>query len=144
MRWSEVEPVLRATYGLLADRSTVNSDDVIAALDPPPADAFIAGRALRYLLDFGFIDGKMFLGHESPEHIQATEKGLQAASGWPVTGEPQMFAADFMQALSERINDSDTGEDERGRLKQLRDASEDVGIRLFAEVLARMAEHKGL
>jgi len=77
MRWSDVEPVLRATYGLLVDRDWVSSDEVIAALDPPPADAFIAGRALRYLRDFGFIDGKMFVGHEMPERRRM---GLPMAS----------------------------------------------------------------
>ncbi len=144
MRWSDVEPVLRATYGLLVDRDWVSSDEVIAALDPPPADAFIAGRALRYLRDFGFIDGKMFLGHEMPEHIQATEKGLQAASGWPVAGESQVFASEFVKALTERIDDNETAEDERGKLRRLRDATQDVGVRVLAEVVARMAEHKGL
>lgn len=117
---------------------------MIAALDPPPADAFIAGRALCYLRDFGFIDGKMFLGHEMPEHIQATEKGLQAASGWPVAGGSQLFALEFVKALTERIDDNETAEDERGKLRRLREATQDVGVRVLAEVVARMAEHKGL
>ena len=55
-----------------------------------------------------------------------------------------MFAAKFVKVLTERINDSETTEDERGKFKRLRDVVEDVGIRTFAEVVARMAEHKGL
>ena len=46
--------------------------------------------------------------------------------------------------LTERINDAEIGDDERGKLKRLRDATEDVGVRVVAEVIARMAEHKGL
>ena len=144
MLWSDVEPVLRTAYRLLADRDFVSSDEVISALDPPPADALTTGRALRELCDHGYIDGAMYLGHELPENIRATEKGLQVASGWPVPGESQVFAAKFVKVLTERINDSAATEDERGKFKRLRDVVEDVGIRTFAEVVARMAEHKGL
>lgn len=144
MRWSDVEPVLLATYGLLADRDMVSSDEVIAALDPAPVNAFAPGRALRYLLDNGYIEGVTLLGQEMPEGIRPTEKGLQAASGWPVAGESQLFVSGFVEALTQRINDSETAEDERGKLKRLRDATEDVGVRLVAEIIARMAEHKGL
>jgi hypothetical protein len=144
MRWGDVEPVFRATYGLLDERDIVSSDDVIAALDPAPVNAFAPGRALRYLLDYGFIDGAMYLGHEVPEAIRATEKGLQVASGWPVPGESGAFASAFVQALTERINDTETADDERGKLRRLRDAIEDVGVRVVAEVVARMAERKGL
>jgi hypothetical protein len=144
VRWSDVEPVLQTTYRLLADRDFVSSDEVIAALDPAPADAFTTGRALRELAEHGYIDGAMYLGHEMPENIRATEKGLQAASGWPVAGESQVFATEFVKVLTERINDAETPEDERGKLRKLRDATEDLGVKVVAEVLARMAEHKGL
>lgn len=144
MLWSDVEPVLRATYGLLAGRERVSSDEVIAALDPPPTDAFAAGRALRSLLDQGYIVGVMYLGHEIPENIQATEKGLQAASGWPTPGQAPAFASAFVQTLTEQINDAGTPEEERGKLRKLREATEDAGVRLFAEVMVRMAERKGL
>jgi len=144
MRWSDVEPVLQTTYRLLADRDFVGSDEVIAALDPPPADALTTGWALRDLAEHGYIDGAMYLGHEMPENIRATEKGLQVASGWPVPGESQVFAAEFVKVLTERINDADTPEDERGKLRKLRDATQDAGVRLVAEIVTRMAERKGL
>jgi hypothetical protein len=80
----------------------------------------------------------------TPQNIRATEKGLQAASGWPSGGESQAFSSEFIRALTERINDDETAEDERGKLRRLRDASEDVGVRVIAEVVARMAERKGL
>ena len=54
---ADVEPVLRTVYPLLADRDFVSSDEVISALDPPPADALTTGRALRELCDHGYIDG---------------------------------------------------------------------------------------
>lgn len=144
MRWSDVEPVLRASYSLLADRDMISSDEVIAAIEPEPADALTAVRALNYLNEQGYIDGTMYLGGVMPENIRATEKGLQVASGWPAAGSSHVFASEFVKELTERINDSETAEDERGKLKRLRDATEDVGVRLLAEIVARMAEHKGL
>jgi hypothetical protein len=75
------------------------------------------------------------------DFIQATEKGFQTASGWP-TSSGSDFAAEFLRALSERINDDTTPDDERGRLRKLREATEDVGVRLLAEVMARIAEHQ--
>jgi len=144
VRWSDVEPVLLATYGLLADRDMITSDAAIAAIEPAPADALTAVRALNYLNEQGYIDGTMYLGSVMPENIRATEKGLQVASGWPVPGDSQVFASEFVRTLTDRINDSETAEDERGKLKRLREATEDVGVRLVSEIVARMAEHKGL
>jgi hypothetical protein len=144
VRWSDVEPVLLATYGLLADRDMISSDEVVAAIEPEPTNALTAVRALNYLNDHGYIDGTMYLGSVMPENIRATEKGLQVASGWPVPGDSQVFASKFVKALTERINDSEIADEERGKLKRLRDATEDVGVRLVAEIVARTAEHKGL
>lgn len=136
--------MLLAAYSLLSDRDSISSDEVIAAIEPEPAHALTAVRALNYLSEQGYIDGTMYLGSVMPENIRATEKGLQVASGWPVAGNSHVFASEFVKALTDRINNSETAEDERGKLKRLRDASEDVGVRLIAEIVARTAEHKGL
>jgi hypothetical protein len=144
--WNEVEPVLRATYGLLADpeRRSVEAEEIAAALGRPADDAALCS-ALRDLRKYGYIDGIMPGGMASaPQDIRATEKGLQAASGWPSDGESRTFPSEFIKALTERINDDETADDERGKLRKLRDASEEVGVRVIAEVVARMAEHKGL
>jgi hypothetical protein len=144
--WNEVEPVLRATYGLLADpeRLSVDPEEIAAALGRPVDDAAMCS-ALRDLQKYGYIDGIVAGAMPRiPQDIRATEKGLQAASGWPSDGESQTFPSEFIKALTERINDDETADDERGKLRRLRDASEDVGVRVIAEVVARMAEHKGL
>ena len=58
MLWSEVEPVLRATYGLLADpeRLSVDPEEIAAALGRPDDDAAMCS-ALRDLQKYGYIDG---------------------------------------------------------------------------------------
>jgi hypothetical protein len=112
-----------------------------------PADAG-AARAFEALDRAGYINASFSLGFALgfalPFHIEATEKGLQQCAGWPTGAGSQAFAAEFVAALTARIDDAETPEDERGRLQRLRDATEDVGLRLFAEVVARVAERGGL
>jgi hypothetical protein len=143
MRWDDAEPVLRASYTLLEDRDGVTGEEVNVRMDREPGDED-AARAFDHLDRAGYINASFSMGFALPHHIQATEKGLQYCAGWPSAGGEQAFAAEFIGALTKRINDTDTPEEERGKLRRLRDATEDVGVRLVAEVIARMAEHKGL
>ncbi|HEV3377524.1 MAG TPA: hypothetical protein VG126_09625 [Thermoleophilaceae bacterium] len=85
MDWSEVEPVLKATYRLLADQDQVSGEAVIAELGRPPGDA-TTGRALDALAQADYINGKFVWQRNVPVIITPTEKGLQAASSWPKPG----------------------------------------------------------
>jgi hypothetical protein len=91
MDYSEAEPVLRATYGLLKDSDEVSPDAICEALGRPPEDEQ-TGRALRYLYEHGLIDGFLLWGSSDPvpTRIKATTKGLELASGWPRQGSEQV------------------------------------------------------
>jgi len=77
---AEAQPVLEATYRLLADVDHTRQDAVCEALDRPPGDPHTI-HALEHLYENGYITGTTIEESLAPIHIQATEKGLRKASG---------------------------------------------------------------
>lgn len=143
MDWSEVEPVLKATYRLLAEEDHISGDAVIEALGRPPNDE-ATGRALETLERAGYIKGQFVMQTPVPILIRSTEKGLQHASGWPTQGGGS--AAEqvdlLVRLLDERIESDETPEEEKGKLRQIRDgvgsASRDIVVSVLAAYVARM------
>jgi len=82
MEWSEVEPVLDATYRLLADEEQTTQEAVCEAAGRAPGDERTI-RALALLYSDGYIDGITVEESPAPIFISPTAKGLRKTSGWP-------------------------------------------------------------
>jgi hypothetical protein len=141
VRWDDVEPLLRATYRLLEDEIIVGGHAVLASLSEPPS-AEDAGRAFRALNEAGYVKAMIGIGEPVPYGLEATERGLQYCSGWPQPGESAVFIDAFLRAINERIENPDTPEDQRGRLRQLAESAGSVGRDLLVDISARVIEHK--
>lgn len=74
--------------------------------------------------------------------ISSTEKGLQLASGWPTPGGSGQ-ADLLLKILDERIGDPATPEEEKGRLRRVRESVGDLGRAVLAEVLAAYLTRAG-
>jgi hypothetical protein len=144
MEWSEVEPVLAATYRLLADQDHLRGEAVIAEMGRPPGDE-TTGRALENLHRTGYIEAQFVMQRSVPVLVESTEKGLQHASGWPRDGGTAQQVELLLGLLDERIASDATPEEEKGRLRRARDAVASVGKDVFADVLAAyLARQTGL
>lgn len=139
MDWSKVEPVLRATYGLLADKLQAEPEEVAAALGRD-ADDEATTRALQDLAAYGYIDGigGSRVQGRAPRSIRQTERGLQYCAGWPKPGSESVFVAQFLTAIDARANDASVPAEERSRLKKLFDAAGAVGKDVLTEVTAKV------
>ena len=139
MQWSEVEPVLKATYRLLDDQDVITPEQVARSLDKPPDDEQVM-RALAYLYANNYIGGFTANQRAEPVRIQASERGLQEASGWPRPGGAGAEQVELLlRLLDERINDSATPEEERGKLRKMRDAFASLGRDFAVELLSAYA-----
>ncbi len=140
MNWPEIEPVLYATYRLLSERDVLKPEDVIAEMGEG-TDADHVKRALAHLYRDDYIGGQDVEEHPWPIRIEATEKGLKEAAGWPREGAThEAEAKEFLRLLDERIAEATT-EEERGLLRQARDAVTNVGTKVLGEVLSRYLIH---
>jgi hypothetical protein len=135
--WSKVEPVLRAAYGLLADKPEVEPEQVCAELGRTEDDE-VTTRALIELRQYGYIDGIVSGYLEPPRNMRPTEKGLQQCAGWPTPGSESVFVAQFLTAIDARANDASVPAEERSRLKKLFDAAGAVGKDVLTEVTAKV------
>jgi hypothetical protein len=135
MEWVQVEPVLQATYRLLntSGEDSTTQDAVCNELGKPRGDDETI-RALAQLAAAGYIGGMTIDNSPAPVFIEATEKGLRRASGWP--SESDRGGEILLGLLDERIANPVTTDDERGRLERARSALADVAPRLIGEVLA--------
>lgn len=136
MEWSEVKPVLDATYKLLNERERVSQDAVCAALDRPAKDQQTI-RALALLYESGYISGMTVDQSPAPIFITATEKGMQQTSGWPSASSDQVDL--LLRLLDDRIADAATPEEEKGRLRRARDAFAALGRDVAVGVLSAYA-----
>ncbi len=139
MQWSEVEPVLNATYGLLDSKEEVTQEEVCAALDKIHGDATTI-RALELLYNDDYIGGFMVQQSPAPVRIQATPKGLQRARGWPAAGQGGGEQVELLlRLLDERIDSAETAEEEKSKLRQARDAFAGLGKDIAVGVLTAYA-----
>lgn len=140
MDWSEVQPVLETTYRLLAQQEKagrVTGQAVNEALGRDTNDE-ATGRVLKRLHEAGYIRGQFAWQTSLPLMIDSTEKGLQQTSGWPspgAAGGTEQVEL-LLRLLDERIADEATPDEERSRLRRVRDAVGEVGRGVFTEVLA--------
>jgi hypothetical protein len=139
MQWSEVEPVLNATYGLLDSKEEVTQEEVCAALGRPQGDATTV-RALELLYNDDYIGGFMVQQSPAPVRIRATPKGLQRARGWPAEGQGQSEQVELLlRLLDERIDSAETADEEKSKLRQARDAFAGLGKDIAVGVLTAYA-----
>jgi hypothetical protein len=139
MQWSDVEPVLIATYRLFADVDQVEGEEVCVTLGRAPDDEATA-RALRYLSKHDYIDAIHASNGQMAASIRTTERGLQYCAGWPSEGSSPAFMEAFLRAIQERADAEATPEDERGRLRSFLEAARGVPKELFADVAAKLIE----
>ena len=135
MEWSEVQPVLRATYDLLDDAEIIGSEAVFQALGRPPDDPTTI-RALALLYQGGYIDGMTINNSDAPVRITATTKGLQETRGWPREGGGADQLELLLRLLDERIASEDTPKDERRKLQRVRDGVASLGRDFAVDLLA--------
>ncbi|MGD9737523.1 MAG: hypothetical protein AB7V58_18220 [Solirubrobacterales bacterium] len=140
MQWSEVEPVLNATYGLLEENDEVGQDAVCVALGRPAGDQATI-RALELLHQGGYIGGPTIDNSPAPVFIEATPKGLEQASGWPGEDGNRQIEL-LLHLLDERIEAAATPE-EKSKVKQARDAfaglSKDVAVGLLTAYVTQIS-----
>jgi hypothetical protein len=138
MYWSQVQPVLETTYRLLSESDSVSPDQVVAELDGSAGDD--VRRALAQLYREGFIGGLTVEQQAWPYSIYGTEKGMeQAGERRRESGTHETEVEAFVRILHERIASAATSEEERGRLRRIRDAVSDAGIGLIGEVLGKFS-----
>ncbi len=134
MNWEEVKPALEETYRLLEDQEQISRDAVCEALGRPASDEHTI-LALTRLYEGGYIDGITYEESAAPIFISSTEKGLREVSGWPGDGS-ERYVELLIQLLDERIEDPETPERERGKLRRIRGAAADAAPDFFGKVLA--------
>ena len=72
MEWTDVKPVLEATYRLLAESDRVTGQDVNRALGRTPDDE-VTGRALEQLHKADYVRGHFVMQSSLPVLIESTE-----------------------------------------------------------------------
>ena len=133
--------MFEATYRLLSESDSVSPDQVVAGLGEG-TDAGHVHRALAKLYRAGYIGGLTVEEQAWPYSIYGTEKGLQQVAGWPREGGTQAAEVQtFLHLLDEHIADERTPEEERRRLREIREAAAGVGVKVLGEVLARYLVH---
>jgi hypothetical protein len=131
--WSEARPVLEATYRLLNKADQTTQEEVCSALGVPAGHERTI-RALALLFEAGYIDGLEVDSSPAPIFIRATEKGLREASNWPGRPAPDQVEL-LLRLLDERIESPETPDDEKGKLRRVRDALGDLGRDIAVGVL---------
>jgi DNA-binding PadR family transcriptional regulator len=136
----DVYPVLVALYTAMAkggspkgaDQGSINSE-----LGRDPGDA-TTDRVLYELERAGYIEASVRIQQSlGPSVARLTEKGLQHVAGWP--GIERTDLADrLLWALEQRIEEADNDE-ERGKLRKLRDEAMGVGRDVLTDVLSKIA-----
>ena len=96
-------------------------------------------RGVLALLDGGYLDGRTLRGDGrimAVRGISLRERGRRAVGGWPTeTGGLEAF----LELLSDRI-DEVVDEEEKSRLRKLRDAAQGVGREVGTAVLVAWAK----
>jgi hypothetical protein len=145
MDWTEARPVLGATYELLATEEQTTPERVCQRLGVEPQDPRTI-RALALLYQADYIDGMMVDQSPAPIFIRPTEKGLRQASNWPGAGDGAQLEL-LLRLLDERIESDDTSDEEKGKLRRLRDSlgdlGRDVAVGLLTAYLSRVTGTAG-
>jgi hypothetical protein len=140
MDWSEVEPILQATYRLLNEEESTTPEAVCEALGRLAGDEGTI-RALALLYEDGYIGGNTIEQSPAPIFIEATGQGLRQTSGWPREGGGAELVELLLRLLDERIADDETPEEEKGKLRRARDAFAGLGRDVAVGVLTALVSH---
>jgi hypothetical protein len=136
LRWdTDVKPVLDVVYRLLEEQGAhlqLEGKDVAHALGRDEDDMDLR-RVFEQLDQAGYIK-PTWAGVTLPYMIEPTERGLQHTMGWPVPGQTDVEA--LLRMLDQRIEAPDTPDEERTRLRRLRDAAGDVGTSVMSSLLS--------
>jgi hypothetical protein len=129
----DVLPVIRATYALMEERG----DDVLEWEDLGPRLGAERTEGELYnifqqIKRAGYAD-VYFAGGMTIAMVRPTENGLQLTHGWPAPGQSEAEA--LLRVLDTMIESADTSDEERTRLKRLRDAAGDVSQSVLAGLL---------
>lgn len=129
----EVLPVLRTTYNLMEEQkvASIDGDELMFLITEERTQADVLNMFL--LLDrAGYVDIDLRSGFMA--FVHATEKGLQTTQGWPIPGQGQVDA--LLGLLDHRIASSETPDEERTGLQQLRAAAGNVSQTVLASLLS--------
>lgn len=136
-----VRPVLQALYDAYVrspspwgvEQAAVNAELDRAAEDP------ITDRILYTLEQNGYLHAEMGADDRwGPTVAKPTEKALQHVARWP-SGPRGDVVTKLLVALDERIADDATPDDEKSKLRQLREQVGIIGRDVLVEVLAKVA-----
>jgi hypothetical protein len=134
--WSEVKPVLDATYRLLSEHDEVSPEDVIAEMGEG-TDPDHVKRALAQLYRGGRIGGQTIEQVDWPITIEATEKGSQEVAGWPKPGAAGGDQLELLlRLLDDKIAAPETPPEEKTRLQRVRDSLGGAGRDIIVGVLS--------
>jgi hypothetical protein len=134
--WSEVKPVLDATYRLLSEHDEVSPEDVIAEMGEG-TDPDHVKRALAQLYREGYIGGQDIQQVDWPISIEATEKGSQEVAGWPKPGAAGGDQLELLlRLLDDKIAAPETPPEEKTRLQRVRDSLGGAGRDIIVGVLS--------
>lgn len=81
-------------------------------------------------------------GAEVFYNIRLAREGLQEVQGWPKPGGGTDLAPLLLALLDEEIEDDETPEPEKGRLRRLRQAAGGVGQGVLTDVLTKLFERQ--
>jgi hypothetical protein len=131
----DVLPVLRTTYDLMDERQTdmLDGDELVPLLVTDDRTKGNVYNLFRLIDNAGYADVR-FAGGMTVALVRPTEKGLQLTRGWPVPGQSSVEA--LLRLLDQRIASPTTSDDERTRLRRLRDAAGNVSESVLSSLLA--------
>jgi len=139
MTWSEVEPVLQVTYGLLNQGGEqIRQEAVCESLGRPAGDERTIS-ALALLYNDGYVDGISTEASPAPIFIRATGRGLRETSGWPREGGGAELVELLLRLFDERIESDETPEEEKGKLRRARVAFAALGRDVAVGLLTALA-----
>ena len=136
--WEATLPVLEAIVRLYDQASAgedVSQMDVGRQLGREEGDPGVS-RAFEVLERNGYVEGGMSIDQlPGPLTVAPTEKTLQLLAGWPTSGEAAVER--LLAVLDERIKAA-PDEQQKGKLRALRDSLVDVGEGVAAEVMVKL------
>jgi len=136
--WNDTLPVLKAVVDLYPGASPgfgVSQDQVNEHLGRKKGD-LDTSRKFEMLQRAEYVDGLLDTD-QTPGPLMAvpTEKALSLLAGWPTSGAAAVEK--LLSILDERI-DATPDEEQKGKLRALRDSVVDIGEGVVAEVLVRL------
>lgn len=136
--WEDTLPILQTVVDLYNEAGPgegVSQPQVCKRLGRNEGDSGVS-RAFEVLERSGYLMGEMEIDSvPGPLTAAPTEKALQLLAGWPSSGDAA--AAKLLSILDEQIAHA-SSEEEKGKLRKLRESVVDIGESITAEVLVKL------